>query len=120
MKRIIFALLLLSLCVNCFAASVGTIETDNNGVYVQGGSPNGTLSQILTVNSVVISNATTPWLWWKIYTPNACKYRIMTTSAKGSYPQFTLLAGERLSSNVNKLTPYVNFSGCTNAELSGQ
>lgn len=114
MKKTLFLLLFIPSLA--FAAHPGMMENDSNGRPMQGAAPNGLLSQTLTVNSTTIEMN----LWWGMYTPVDCKVRIMPTTAKGSYPQFTALSGTFTSRLVNRLTPFINFSGCTGGELQRQ
>lgn len=97
-----------------YAAS--PLERDADRNVIQGPAPNGLLSQILTVNSTTIDMSKTTW--WGLYAPTACKYRLMPTSAKGAYPQFTVPEAQTTSMLVNRNTKFVNYSGCTSGELS--
>lgn len=117
MKKFVFLLALL-LSTSAFAAEKGFLERDLNGAAVQGGAPNGLLSQTLTLNPATIDASGS--LWWSLYAPVACKVRLMPTSANGAYPQFTAPAGVTTSRYVNRATPFVNFSGCTGGELQRQ
>jgi hypothetical protein len=115
--RSIVTVAVLCLAVSSYSATP-PLETDGNRNGVQGAAPNGLLSQILTVGSTTFDLSDN--IWWGIYSPVACKYRLMPTSAKAAYPQFTILAGERLGVVRHKFTKFVNYSGCTGAELSRQ
>lgn len=100
------------------AAEMGRLEQSIDKVTVQGAAPNGLLSQLLTVASTTID--LTGSLWWNLDSPTACKYRLMPTTAKSTYPQFTVHADTPIGWVVNKLTPFINFSGCTSGGLSRQ
>lgn len=113
MKKLIIALLLLPTL-----AFATLLQKDSNGYVMQGAAPDGTLSQTLTVNSVTIDMSSN--LWWGLYAPTACKVRLMPTTAKASYPTFTAPINTLTQRYINKLTPFVNFSGCTNGELQRQ
>ena len=117
MKKLILLLVLIA-ATPVVAAETGYLERDYSGTVLQGGAPNGLLSQTLTINSTTIDG--TDSIWWSLYPPTDCKVRIMPTSAKGSYTQFTAPVGVSLSRFVNKATPFINFSGCTSGELQRQ
>lgn len=113
--------LLVVLC-SCFVSSVamaaGALPTDRNGVAVQLFSPNGAQSQLLTVvNTTINMSADTAW---ELYAPTACKVRFLPTTARGTNPTMTVLVGTTVTKGVNRLTPFINFSGCTNGELRRQ
>ena len=111
MKTLILVILLTASTV--FAN--GLMEKDRNGNIVQGFAPNGTLSQTLTVNSVFVDMSDS--LYWNLYAITACKLRITPTAAKASYPTFTAAVNTNVGRFVNRNTPFVNFTGCTNGEL---
>lgn len=120
MKKLILVTFIMAAmtAVTAFAGNGGTLEKDQNVQLIQGAAPNGFLSQILTVNSTTIDMRTN--LWWGMYTPSTtatCKFRILPSTSKGSYPAFTAPGGERVAYVVHNLTRYVNYSGCTNSEL---
>ena len=113
MKKLAIALVLIA--TSCFAGGLEIVDR----IPVQGAAPNGFLSRLLTVNSTTIDLSKN--IWWGLYAPSTgCKYRIMPTSAKGSYPQFTAIDGTITSRVRNSATKFVNFSGCTLAELEIQ
>lgn len=114
MKKLLLLLLLIPNLA--FAAPAGMMENDSNGRPVQGGAPNGLLSQTLTVASTTVEMD----LWWGMYTSVDCKVRLMPTTDKGGYPQFTAVGGTFTSRLVNRITPFINFSGCTGGELQRQ
>lgn len=115
--KIIVALLMLLVAPVAFAASTGFAEKDLNGNVLQGGAPNSALTQALTVASTTVDMSGS--IWWSLYTPSDCKFRITPTSAKGAFPQDTAVTG-RTEFMVNRLSPFVNFSGCANAVLQRQ
>jgi len=110
--------LILSVFMLCLAVTgafaIGDLPTTTNGSWIQGPAPNGLLSQFLTVNSTTIdmSNNT----WWSIMAPAAgCKYRILPTTAKGSYPAFTAPAtvcgdwlGQRIARQSERKKPLIS------------
>lgn len=106
-------LIILAFCLisaSVFAADVGKLETDGKGNNVQGGAPRGTLTQNLTGISYTTDGT---GVWWAAYCAADAKARLMPTSAKGAYKQFTIPAGVYTGFVVNKATPFVNISGCT-------
>jgi len=117
MKKFILLLALVA-ATPALAAETGFLERDHNGAVLQGGAPNGLLSQTLTVYSTTVDG--TGSIWWALYPQADCKVRLMPTSAKGSYPQFTAPGTTTTSRLVNKVTPFINFSGCTGGELQRQ
>lgn len=119
-KMILIGALLLTLApLSAGAAGLGYMERDGSLAEVQGPAPHASVSQILTVNSTTIDM--TGRLWWELYPPvSGCKYRIMPTAVKGSYPQFTAPAGAATGYNVNRSGGgFLNYSGCTLGELKG-
>lgn len=114
MKKIMAVLIVLALATNVFAAG-GLMEPDGNRRPINGAAPNGLYSVIMTVNSATIDLSDD--LWWGVYAPSAgCKFRLLPTSAKGSYPAFTVPDGQLFGFVVNRATPFLNLSGCTLAE----
>lgn len=118
MNRLILGIILCLIPLAAFGARVGGLQQDVTTNVVQGPAPNGTLSQILTVASTTVD--ATGSIWWGLYAPADCKYRLMPTSAKASYPQHTAPGGSLTGRVVNSATPFVNFSGCTGGELQRQ
>ena len=117
MKRFIFAVSMF--CFSSVSFAGGDLTSDSKGRAVQGFSPDGRFSQILTINSTTfdLSNK----LSYSVYTESAgCKVRIMPTSDKGSNKQTTVPANNEYFRVVNNATPFVNLSGCTSAELQLQ
>lgn len=112
------AILLVIVPATVFAAGTGMLEKDLNGYAIQGGAPNGELSQTLTVASTTVDG--TGSIWWALYAPVDCKVRIMPTTAKSTYPQFTAVGGVLTSRLVNRTTAFINFSGCAGGELQRQ
>lgn len=115
MKKWIIALFITALATPALASS---LETDGDKRQIQGAAPNGLYSQTLTAASTTVSMVDR--LWWSVYSATACKYRLMPTTSKGSYPQFTVPADTPIGMVVNKSAMYVNYSGCTSGELSIQ
>lgn len=112
MKKLI-TLFLILIATTAFAN--GLLEKDRNGYMVQAFAPDGTLSQTLTVNSIFVDMSDS--VYWNLYAPTACKIRITPTAAKGAYPVFTAAANLNTGKAVNRKTPFVNFTGCTDGEL---
>lgn len=110
-----FLCVCLILVASSASANKGLLELDGNRIPVQGAAPNGLYSAIMTVASTTISVVDDAW--WGIYAPTTgCKFRLLPTSAKGSYPAFTVPDGQVFGFVVNKATPFLNLSGCTLAE----
>lgn len=118
MKKFALCFVLCLIPLAAWAASTGLLEKDLNFNVIQADAPNGMLSQQLTVNTATVD--LTNSLWWELYSPTACKYRIMDTSDKTGHPQFSTATAERIQHHVNKATPFLNLSGCTNGELLRQ
>lgn len=117
--RIAVFVALMALMVSSVAVAGGFMERDSDKVAVQGFAPDGTLSQLLTVNSVTFDMSKR--LAYGVYAPSAgCKVRSMATSAKGANVQRTVIDGQVTVRVVNRASPFVNFSGCTAAEIDIQ
>ena len=115
MKRLIVLALVL-VATSAFAVSE---PEKRGGIPIQGFAPNASYQQILTVASTTIDISDN--LWWGIYAPTACKYRLMPTSAKGTYPQFTVPATSPMGMVIHRAsTSFLNLSGCTSGEFSRQ
>lgn len=110
MKTIIAIILTLLTISVCFASDVGKMQVDGNGQTVQGASPRGDLTQALTGVSYTTDGT---GIWWAAYCAADAKARLMATSAKGTYKQFTIPATTWTGFVINKKTPFVNISGCT-------
>lgn len=116
MKKLITLALLLMATT---ALAGGKLEKDLNGNLIQGFAPDGNYSQTLTVASVTYDM--TSDMMWSLYAPSTgCKIRITPTSAKGSFPQHTIPDAMHIVRVVNRNTPFINYSGCTNGELQRQ
>lgn len=115
MKKL--SLILAVLACAASAAASQYLQPAVNGT-VQGFAPDGTLSQALTVNSVTIDLSTS--IAFGVYSPSDCIARVLPTSAKGSYPSFTVPGGNWLIRVRNQATPFLNLSGCTNGHLQRQ
>ena len=113
MKKLI---IMCSVLIASSAFAAGVLTSDQAGRVIQGAAPSPYLQQVLTVNSTTINVDGT--LWWSLYAPAACKYRVLPTSAKGNYPAFTVPATTPVSQVLHNSTLFVNFSGCALAELS--
>lgn len=113
-------LLIIATLLIATAAIAGTNlqPAGNNPSGVQGFAPDGTLSQALTINSAIIDLSTS--IAFGVYSPADCIARVLPTSAKGSYPSFTVPGGSWLIRVRNQATPFLNLSGCTNGHLQRQ
>lgn len=110
MKTIIAIFLTLFTISTCFAADVGKMQTDGGGQIVQGAAPRGDLTQNLTGISYTTDGK---GVWWAAYCAADSKARMMATSAKGTYKQFTIPATTWTGWVINQKTPFINISGCT-------
>jgi len=112
MTRILLTLaILLTLTVT---AAVAENQGDGSllyrGTYVQGWSPNGLYTTVVSVARSATYNLT-EFLAYDVYCPSDCKIRLMPTTTKGTYPQVTVLGGTWLGARVkNVATPFVNIS----------
>lgn len=113
-KLIIFAIL--ALATTAFASPLLLKDSNNNPV--QGVAPDSAKISLLTVASTTIDM--TDDLWWGLYTPTACKYRIMDTSAVAGHNQQTAPVNTLTSRYLKRGSGFINFSGCTNGELQRQ
>lgn len=111
-------LLMLLIPAAAFAANPGFMERDHDNLVMQGGAPNSSMTQALTIASTTVNMAGT--IWWSLYVGSDCKFRVLPTSANGSYPQDTAVGGGRTAFLVNKVSPFINFSGCTGGVLQRQ
>ena len=107
MRLLLLAALLLA-SVTANAANQGDGSLLYQGTYVQGWSPNGLYSAVLTAST---THDLTNFLAYGVYCAADCSVRLMPTSAKGSYPQFTVPAGGWFVAVKNIATPFVNVSG---------
>lgn len=117
MKRIIVAAIIFA-TFTTVAWGSGLLPKDLNGNIIQGGAPNPFLVQILTVNSTTIDVSNN--VWWTLYAPTACKYRIMDTTDVTGHPLLTAPALERTSELIHVNTKFVRYTGCTLGELRRQ
>lgn len=117
MKTIIITVFLLIFTVTA-ANARGLLQTDANGRPFEGPAPDGSKISLLTVNKVTIDM--TNDVWWGLYTPTACKYRVMDSTAVAGHNQQTAPVNALTSRYVNANFPFINFSGCTNGELQRQ
>lgn len=112
MKRLILVATMV-LCAVSAAVGGGIITKDLNGAVVQGPSWDPNKSQLITSSASQTFDQSSNFAM--SFTPVAdCKGRIMPTSAKGSYPQFTLYATSEYVHVMAKEKPlFFNMSGCT-------
>lgn len=114
MRLFLITLILLSMAGGAVAGLVGISDGKGAKVFIQGFAPNGKLGADLTNASTTRDhrNVTS----WQLYTPNDCKFRVMSTATKRGKLR-TWLGGMRDGKVVNPATPFTNFSGCTSGEL---
>ena len=93
------------------------LPRDLSGQKLQFHSPDSSKNIALTVASRTVDMADD--LSYSVYTPSACKFRVMSTATKAG-SQKALLAGGRLTLGVKAGSSFINFSGCTNGELDRQ
>lgn len=116
MKKLIIALVI-GLCSTAYADITPTLGTKQAPAQVF--TPDGSLGQLLTVYSTTIPMKN--YAVYGIYAPSpGCKARTMATTAKGSNLLRTVPDGQWIIRGVSKKTPFLNLSGCTNAELAIQ
>jgi len=113
MKKI--AILIFILLAAVAYAGTGTLDKVNS---VQQIAPNGKKDRTLTVNSSTVDMRGDAQ--WAVFSSvSTCKFRTMSTTTKAglkrSVPQSTWL-----HRGVNAITPYINFSSCTNGQLQRQ
>ena len=115
MKTLLAIALLL---VATFASANGPLEKDSRyGAPIQGFTPNGLYSSLLTVNSTTVNGTTL--LGIAIYTPIDAKVRFMATSSKNGSVSHMLIGGLRTTFIINRTTPFVNISGATGGDYLG-
>lgn len=115
-------LIILACCMlfACGVAVASSLEEDGSGNILQGGfAPDGRLSQKLTAASTTIDM--TGRVASSIMAPSSgCKVRKMPTSAKGTYPQTTVLDSQYVIRHINKKAAFHNYSSCADAEVEIQ
>lgn len=116
MKKLLIFVLFAAIPIAVYAADSGKLETDGRGTIVQGASPRGDRTVALTGISYTTDGT---GVWWGPYCAADSKGRFMSTSAKGTFKQFTIPSGSRTGFVVNKATPFFNISGCT-GDMIGQ
>lgn len=114
----ILSILTVAFAAFCFAAtSTDNQLMDAKGTKVQGYAPNGKKSTALTVNSVTLNQANN--VAWSVYTPTACKYRMMSTATKAGLTR-TIPVNSSITRYKNPATPFINITGCTSGEYDAQ
>jgi hypothetical protein len=113
MRKYLFLALALVAASTAFAAKP-ELPRDLTGTKVQGFAPDGKKSRQLTVNSVTVDHSSN--IEWELYSPTACKYRLMSTATKAGIA-LTSPANARLNTKVNSSTVHVNYTGCATGEL---
>lgn len=115
MKRVLITIvMLMSFVVSAFAGMLA----DGGGRVVPTIAPDGNQSQTLTLYSTIIDM--TKNVRWILFSPTACKARILPTNAKGTKPAFTIPQNTFVERGVHRDSVFVNFSGCTLGELQRQ
>jgi hypothetical protein len=112
-KKIFLAVLAVSFLATTAFAINSTLTRDNNGVAIQGFTPNGRLTANLTAPGTIADMRDNTA--GGIYSSSACKVRFMnrTTSAtKAALVQSTVPANGYYVRVVNPATPFWNVSGC--------
>jgi len=119
MKRfysiVLAVILMLQFCSIAFAV-LPSLQHDGGWQKLQDSiAPDPTKDFVLTVNSQNVDMSNN--LRWRVYTPTACVYRVMS-SATVVGNKHTLLAGAFTQFNVNHATAsvQVRYSGCANGE----
>lgn len=116
MKKLI---ILAVLAMATTASADGFLQQDaSKQTKIQGFAPNGTLSAVLTVNSVTYDM--TQRLAYSIYSPADCIVRITATSSKTGSVSGPVIGGQWNTIVVNTATPFASISGCTNGYLRRQ
>lgn len=118
MKKLIFLAFILTACVPLGAKAAALLENDSNGRPVQAFVPDDSKSIMLTVVKQTVDM--TNDLYWQLYSPTACKYRMMDTATVTGHNQYTSPADANTSRGRHRNFPFINFSGCTNGELQRQ
>ena len=116
MKRFLMVLLLLALAAPAMAVKP-ELPRDGAGQKVQNFAPDGGKTLLLTIASTPVDM--TGDLGWQLYSPTACKYRLMPTAVKAG-SALTVPVTTSIERRVNSATPFLNFTGCTNGELQRQ
>lgn len=112
----IWIIVCLALAASAFA-QLPELPRDLTGQKLQGFAPDGRKTVSLTVVSTPVDN--TSDVKWSVYTPTACKFRLQSTATKAG-PTLTLAANATTEKTKNSSTPFTNFTGCTNGELTRQ
>lgn len=110
-ELLVFALLV-SFAVSAYA--LPELPRDGGGQKIQDFAPNGKKSVALTVNSQTINFVSD--IRWEVYTPSACSFRLQSSATKVGM-KLTLPANAITKRAVNRVTPYVNYTGCASGEL---
>lgn len=105
MKNIIFAIFAVLVA---YSLSLGAAYLPNTSVQVF--TPDGRASVATTSSSVIVD--LTDRKVWKIRSSASCIYRVLPTSAKGSYPAITIQADVPEVNGVHISSPFLNYSGC--------
>lgn len=116
MKRLLAIILVVVVPLVALAAGP-TLPRDGDGLKLQGPAWDATRSQLIT--STASQNITVAGRIWYEFTPATdCKGRLMNTTIKSNWPQFSLYAKTPFCGSNNAVaakatTVYLNLSGCT-------
>ena len=108
MKKLLIAVLAI-LAFATVAIANGVITRDDNGVSIQGFSPNGLLSAILTANSTTWNMSTIAA--FSIYCPADGVMRLTATASKAGSVSAPIIGGTWNTLVTNPATPFLNTSG---------
>jgi len=118
MKSIAIATIAAVLCLSFVAlATPPELPKDGAKIKIMAHAPSAGKDQILTVNSTTVDMSSD--LSWGVYSPVDCKFRTMSTSTKVGV-QKTIPSGAWHVRGLRDRSRFVNYSGCTAAELERQ
>lgn len=110
--------LILALFIATPALAGGLLAKDSNGHPVQGFVPDDSKTIMLGVAKQTVDM--TNDLYWSLYSPTACKYRMMDSATVTGHSLQTAAADANTSRGRHPNFPFINFTGCTNGELQRQ
>lgn len=117
MKTLLIVLTALAVCASVALAVGPTLPRDGEGQKVQSPAWDATLSQAVT--SAASQNIDLAGkIWYEFVAATDCKGRLMNTTTKASWPQFTLKAnapfrGSNPGDSATYRAKFLNLSGCT-------
>lgn len=112
-----FALMVIFMVLAVVNSIAATLPRDGDGLKLQAPSWDATLSQAIlstTSQNITISGR----IWYEFVASGDCKGRLMNTTTRANWPQFTLKAsvpfrGSNDSLSTRAKAAYLNLSGCT-------